>query len=133
MWPEKKLVAKIIEGLRKRRGHSIEVFKHNDRITRGIPDLSVTAYGRTTWFEVKQFTSEEPRPSEIKKKLEPLQLQRLKRLADCGRAFYICGYVEDGAQRFSVMSPANAHRFGAFRFGKNRTIEQDLDLLTTFL
>lgn len=29
------------------------IFKHNDRLTAGVPDLSVTYHGRTTWLEVK--------------------------------------------------------------------------------
>jgi hypothetical protein len=29
------------------------IFKHNDQVTAGIPDISLTWNGRTTWIEVK--------------------------------------------------------------------------------
>lgn len=29
------------------------IWKHNDRFTAGIPDISVTHEGRTTWLELK--------------------------------------------------------------------------------
>ena len=31
----------------------VQYFKHSDRFTRGVPDVSVTVRAITTWFEVK--------------------------------------------------------------------------------
>ena len=54
------------------------VLKHNDAITGGIPDLSITSfeagpYARTTWIEVKLIGA----PSVM---FKPLQCEMLKRL-----------------------------------------------------
>jgi hypothetical protein len=55
------------------------VFKHHDAITAGIPDLSVTWRGSTTWLEVKYNTT----------RIRPLQHNTLLRLERQGRAFYV--------------------------------------------
>jgi hypothetical protein len=55
------------------------VFKHHDTITAGIPDLSVTWRGTTTWIEVKYNTT----------RIRPLQHNTLIRLRGHGSAFYV--------------------------------------------
>jgi hypothetical protein len=49
---EKSLCAGLVKALRLGLVGSV-VFKHADRVTAGIPDVSVTWGGRTTWLEVK--------------------------------------------------------------------------------
>ena len=49
---EANLSKNLVLALKKRMPGSV-VFKHNDRITAGIPDISVTWRGRTVWIEVK--------------------------------------------------------------------------------
>jgi len=46
------------------------IWKHSDRINGGIPDISITLYGVTTWFELKMAQA----------KPTPLQAYYLKRL-----------------------------------------------------
>jgi hypothetical protein len=57
------------------------LLRHEDYITSGIPDLSVTGNGRTTWWEVKHGT-----PDFESKGIQELTL---KRLARAGYARYI--------------------------------------------
>jgi hypothetical protein len=63
------------------------VFKHHDAITAGIPDLSVTWRGTTTWLEVKYNTD----------RIQPLQHNTMLRLEKQGHAFYVI-YLQDPKQ-----------------------------------
>lgn len=65
------------------------VFKFSDRITRGIPDFSITWCGLTTWFEVKLVANKRP--------FEPIQYEYLRRLF---RGHYI--FADIAAQRFGL-------------------------------
>lgn len=49
---ETDLTTKLAERFRKTIRNSI-VFKHADSYTHGIPDISVTAHGHTSWWEIK--------------------------------------------------------------------------------
>lgn len=51
------LVRNLIDTLRKELAGAV-VFKHADTMTAGIPDISVTWGGMTTWLEVKYQTGE---------------------------------------------------------------------------
>jgi hypothetical protein len=130
---EHQLSRKIVEHVRKEFGPNAVVFKLNDRITRGIPDIAVTRGGKTTWLEVKLFSCAEPSESELKKKLDKVQRHELTRLRDAGRAFYVMGYYEDKNVRLVVVAPENADKFGAYRFGRSNTLNDDLRMLLTFL
>ena len=55
--------------------------KHNDARTAGIPDISLTGLGRTSWIEVK-------RGKLTSRSLQRLTLHRLHE-ASGGRAFYV--------------------------------------------
>lgn len=77
------------------------VFKHNDRITRGIPDASVSYCGRTTWLEAKWLgkkRSYEP-------KGELLQHETMRRLESSAYAYYLLGY-STGETRFVTALPS---------------------------
>jgi len=49
---ESEYTRKLVKKLRRRLPKSV-IFKFNDRLTGGIPDLSVTLNGLTTWLEAK--------------------------------------------------------------------------------
>ena len=49
---EAKLKTKLVEHLRKMYPGYV-VLRHEDRFTFGIPDISVTGHGRTSWWEAK--------------------------------------------------------------------------------
>jgi len=60
------------------------VFKHADTITAGIPDISVTWHGVTSWLEIKH-----AHPSIIDRGIQALTL---KQLGAAGRAHYVIYY-----------------------------------------
>jgi len=51
---EKTLQAQLAKALRQAMPGSV-VFRHEDVMTAGIPDISVTWHGRTFWLELKAF------------------------------------------------------------------------------
>lgn len=59
----------------------IVVFKHNDHVTGGVPDFSVTWSGRTIWIEVKYITR-----GLIS---NGLQRRTMERLSRHGHAYYV--------------------------------------------
>lgn len=69
------------------------VFKHNDRIAKGIPDTSATGYGNTYWLEMKVLRRVNPcyeiNWNTIIKPKDRLQLVNMVRLADRGLALYV--------------------------------------------
>ena len=69
------------------------VFKHHDAITAGIPDLSVTWKGTTTWLEVKYNTD----------RIRPLQHNTLLRLARQNRAYYVIYHLKP--QKVRLVNP----------------------------
>lgn len=50
---EIKITPKLVKFLNSHLPSSYVVRKHNDRITSGDPDISITGDGKTTWWEVK--------------------------------------------------------------------------------
>lgn len=77
---EKRLVLDLVKLLRKDLPGSV-IFKHADRVTAGIPDLSVTWHHRTTWLEVKYAN-----PKIVD---HGLQNFVMKQLAISGSAYYV--------------------------------------------
>ena len=73
------------------------VFKHNDRITSGIPDFSVTCSNRTSWWECKladpQFCG------------QGLQELMMLRLAAAGYARYVVWEQRRGLERTLIVHP----------------------------
>ena len=63
------------------------VLKHSDRFTTGIPDISCTARGKTTWLEFKA-VDEQP-IERVAHPQDQLQLHTMWRLATYGRAIYV--------------------------------------------
>ena len=70
----------LMKKLRAEFPHAV-CFRHEDRMTHGIPDLSVTMDKRTSWWEVKYATPRFESPG--------IQELTLKRLGKTGYAYYI--------------------------------------------
>jgi hypothetical protein len=82
---------------------SFVILRHEDSSTSGIPDISVTGRGATSWWEVKY-----GRPEFTSKGIQELTMLRLSR---AGIANYII-YREtaDGkTKQVSIARPANLH------------------------
>ena len=69
------------------------VFKHSDHFTTGIPDLSVTTRGHTTWFEVKVLKHGETFTKRVMQ--DRVQFFSVLLLGNAGRAFYL---IRDGKE-----------------------------------
>jgi hypothetical protein len=70
----------LMKRLRAEYPHAV-CFRHEDRMTHGVPDLSVTMDQRTSWWEVKYATPGFESPG--------IQELTLKRLGKTGYAYYI--------------------------------------------
>ena len=90
---QKNLISAIRLGLR-----GSVVFKHSDRLTSGIPDLSVSWLGRTTWLEIK-FAN----PKFIGKGIQKKVMQDLSRVAKC--AYVIFAHRKTGGLETVVIAP----------------------------
>jgi len=79
-----------------------EIIKHSDRFTSGIPDLSVTNAGLTTWIEVKYVR----RGSSLRAEVSPIQLLRCRRLARAtrDRCWFIAYY--EHPRRVCLVTPS---------------------------
>jgi hypothetical protein len=66
----------------------IKIYKHNDRGTKGMPDMSVTWAWCTSWLEFKMLKGEE----NIHSELDPLQLVELVRLERAGGRAWVIAY-----------------------------------------
>lgn len=77
---EATLVSSLTHLLRKELTYSV-VFKHRDESTSGMPDISVTWHGKTTWLEVKFLN-----PKLIDRGIQKLTMLKL---AKAGSAFYV--------------------------------------------
>jgi hypothetical protein len=85
------------------------VIRHEDHFTGGIPDLSVTWEGTTTWIEVKY-----DRPG-ARAKVTPLQKRMLRRLSRHGSAVLLTymsrkdGSMDVKLERGGKLELAGAH------------------------
>lgn len=83
------------------------VFKHADRITAGMPDISVTLGQRTIWLEAKHVTSDK------KLKSKGVQLLTMRRLSKEGLAYFVV--YDDVAERTFVVAPEMMDDLGSYR------------------
>lgn len=73
------------------------VFRHEDGITSGVPDISINGADRTTWWEVKYTPT-------WKEDRRGIQYFNMRKLASFGMAFYIIYF--DGRERgISIVEP----------------------------
>lgn len=94
---EAPLKAALVRELRKTLPRAAVVFRHEDRITAGIPDISVTWNGRTTWLEIKYAN-----PGLKSRGIQDLTLLRL---AAAGVARYVVYREQKGEKRTGVIHP----------------------------
>ena len=74
------------------------ILRHEDRITHGIPDITVTGSGKTTWIEAKF--------ANPKFQSRGIQELTLSRLALAGSAFYIVWSLDKFGDRLTyIVSP----------------------------
>jgi hypothetical protein len=94
----------LVKTLRTELGPEYVVFKHFDRVTAGVPDISVTGRHLVTWFEVKYLTR-----GLIARGQQRLMLERLG-AADC--AWYVL-YVAPSEQLKNtyIVHPRNVETF----------------------
>lgn len=89
----------FVKALREALPHFV-VFRHEDHFTHGLPDISVTGNGRTSWIEAKYAN-----PSFKSKGIQNLNMRRL---AKAGIAFYVVfWYNVKVGKRTYVVSPEN--------------------------
>lgn len=83
------------------------VLKHRDETTAGVPDLSITAAGKTSWLEVKYLRPGET-PSQVRKHFPRRQLQACLRLGQAGECHYLVAYGRAGELRAAVLDVEEA-------------------------
>ena len=93
---EARLKATLMKELREHLLGAVTL-RHEDRFTSGIPDISVTWHGRTTWWECKHAT-----PSLVSQGIQELTLLRL---AAAGHARYIVWQERRGVRRTMIVHP----------------------------
>lgn len=93
---ESTLKSTLVTKLRKRHPGWV-VLRHEDRFTHGVPDISVTALNRTTWWEVKL-----ARPT---LKSEGIQDLNMLKLDGAGTARYIIYEERNGIKSVVIVRP----------------------------
>lgn len=103
-----KLIQHLVLGLPK-----AVIFDHNDRSTAGIPDLSITWGGYTTWLELKHLKGEEHILGDRSNQLSDLQLATLIRLETMSARAWAIAY-RSGKHRktVEVYRPTSLRRYG---------------------
>lgn len=76
------------------------ILAHQDLVTGGIPDLSLSGYGRTTWWEVKH---------SVDRKFDTKGIQELTclRLAAASYCRYIIYVEKNGLKQTLIIHPRN--------------------------
>jgi len=75
------------------------IIRHEDRFTHGIPDISATGEGVTSWIEVKHAN-----PRFKTKGIQELTMLRLSR---AGLAFFVVYWEQDKHQKTFIVDPAH--------------------------
>ena len=92
---EKKFIRTAMEQLRREIPEAV-VIRHEDKFTKGVPDVSVTGFRRTLWLEFKwvpklPFDKLYNNVKLPKKTFPILQLHQMKKLSNLGSARYVIG------------------------------------------
>jgi len=85
--------------LAKERLQGAVLLRHEDVRTAGIPDLSVTLRGKTSWWEFKHATPNYPSTG--------IQELTCLRLAAAGTCFYVIYHEEGNYKRTLIIHPRN--------------------------
>jgi hypothetical protein len=99
---ENKLKARVLSLLRKT-APTLVVFPHQDVRRNGIPDISVTGGGLTTWWEFKHAT-----PSFVSNGYQELTAQRLSRAGFC--RYIVFREYEDETKETFILLPGSLNR-----------------------
>ena len=83
-----------------------EIIRHEDVRTVGVPDMSLTGSGRTTWWEFKH-ASPGLRPGEV----GSAQHLRMMRLEALGFARYVIWAEVGGGEHTLIVRPRFLHEF----------------------
>lgn len=75
------------------------IIRHEDHFTHGIPDISFTGLGQTTWIEAKY--------ANPKIKMKGIQELTMKRLAAAGRAKFLIYWEKGSEKRTYLVDPAD--------------------------
>ena len=96
---ERKITEEVLAELRKLRG--AVVLKHADRFTKGVPDLSVSVLGGTSWIELKYLRKK----ARLRDVVDTLQLTLCHELATTtnGRCWVVV--FEEEPRRVTVWQP----------------------------
>lgn len=98
---EAELKSRLMEYLR-RSFPGYVIFRHEDKITSGIPDISVTGSELTTWMEVKYAN-----PKFASKGIQELTMLRLSLASS---AFYVVYYEKNKERRTYIVEPQDIGR-----------------------
>lgn len=79
---------KARDAMRKELTGPLRIYKHNDRGTKGMPDMTVTWSLATSWLEFKMLQGDE----NVHNELDPLQLVELVRLERAGGRAWVIAY-----------------------------------------
>lgn len=108
---EKEPKAKLVKFLRERLENSA-IFRHEDKFTAGIPDISVTHNGFTLWMEVKHVTPKKPFKSSGLQKHTARQLEKYGKCV-----FVIFEESKQGILTTKILFPKHIGKSDKFCFG----------------
>lgn len=97
---EHTLVAKLIKTLREALPEAV-IIKHNDQLTAGIPDISITWNGKTSWWEIKF-----ARPAVIGTGLQNLTARRLAAQGTCWYVVYHASCNTNQTPTTNIVQPS---------------------------
>jgi len=103
---ENKLVTALLKKIRKE-WLTCKVLKHADKITSGVPDISVTARKKTSWWEVKWAEPLIDTPG--------IQYATCSQLAAYGDCWYVI-YGRDNDGEFTAIAPPSGVDFRSGTF-----------------
>lgn len=113
---ESQLTGKLIKFVRVKRPDAV-VFKHSDRTTVGVPDMSITCCGLTRWYEVKV------EPNWPPTKIQVATMAKIQR-ASGGDGHYLRFFKHNGRWRMAVIDVPTLDKF--YRgTGDHQTLNDD--------
>lgn len=121
---ETQLKARLIRTLRASLNNAV-IFRHEDQFTSGIPDISITWKGYTTWLEVKLA---KPR---IRGK--GVQKYTMEMLAENGRCWYVVFLVEKDLLCSTYIVNPKAVNEGNWMFSQNCIDDFDHQFVVDFI
>lgn len=118
MKTESQLKSELGEAIKKLESRAVWL-RHEDKISAGIPDISITTAGRTLWVEAKR--------SDMDGRWKTRGIQHLtcKRLADVGLCYYVI-YRYD-LDCVDVVLPYSIQPPGSYRAEERRARVQGFD------